>query len=451
MADPALLEAELAAADIAADPDTWALAAYRVAMAKSELASNRDDLADSLKLLEKAGRILTAERAPQEHGRIQTALGNCYRAAGRADLAGEAFNRAANLLAGRAGVAEQAAALVNVGLARAEAGDGSESLTALDEAVDLLTNDDGGENGYEHGDEAARTLGAALLNRAQAHQSLASDMHLEAAVADYRAAVNALPLESPQSAMASHGLATALLEQDRRRNRPGASSVGETPPLVDQAIAALNQSLAVFTLNGFPFQHAIVRHSLAVALQRRGEQARAESESEFEYEFARAAHHGGLALSIFDPRLHQTQWSTANQTITEIEAVLAPRSRSAAIVDLLAGVDEDERTLLFRERLVPMTEWPEVRSAADLNQMAVALTELDTDTYQVVVQSMISVLMELPDRLLELACRSFVAANHHADTGGYDRALDDAINARLFGPQRVRVRDLLEANGWQRP
>ncbi len=435
MVDSASLEGDLAAIDLAADPDGWALTAYRLAVARSELASNRHDLVGSVDLLEKAARILTAERAPLEHGRIQTALGNCRRAAGRSDLAAEAFDQAAELLTGRTGEAEQAAALVNVGLARAEIGDGAGSLAALDQAISLLADVDG--------EEAARMRGAALLNRAQAHQSLGSDSDLEAARDDYRSAVATLPPESPQSGMAHHGLGTALLEQARR-------SAGSSA-LVDQALGAFDQSLAVFTANSFPFQHAIVRHSLAVAHRHRSQTVDSEPEPAL-LDLARAAHHSELAGQMFDPRLHPGQWRAANRTVTEIEAALAPRSRTRAVVDLLAATDDDERRAILRDRLVPMVDWPEVRVTADLAGLAAALTELSVDSYRLVAESVIAVLMELPDRILETACRSLVAANAaSAHPDGYNKALDDAIQARLFGPQRVRVRDLLEAAGWERP
>ena len=68
------------------------------------------------------------------------------------------------------------------------------------------------------------------------------------------------------------------------------------------------------------------------------------------------------------------------------------------------------------------------------------------------LRSVIGVLMELPDRLLETACETICHVHQeHDSTAALDEALDAVVTDRVFGPQRVRVRDLLEANGWVRP
>jgi hypothetical protein len=38
-----------------------------------------------------------------------------------------------------------------------------------------------------------------------------------------------------------------------------------------------------------------------------------------------------------------------------------------------------------------------------------------------------------------------------SDQAAYDRALDEVVHDLLHGPQRVRVRDILEGHGWVRP
>ncbi len=448
------LEASLAAIDPAADPDGWAVAAYRLGLARSELVTNREELADVAALLEKVGRVLTPDRAPLEHSRILTAVGNCQRVSGRPDLAAASFERAVELLAGRSDPVEHGAALVNLGLARTEADQGQTALDALGQAIDVLdrSRDRSGGTDEEH----RRTLGAAQLNRAQAFQALGGDGHLIAAVDGYRAAIDVLNPESPQSGMAYHGLATALLEQARRRDEPEAVAQA-----IASSITAINQALSVFTYEGFPFQHAIARHSLAVAHQFRaslhagGELSPDDAlgdGGERNRDLALAIHHSELALGVFDPRLHSGQWRTVKATLDEITAAVAPRTAAEAVMALLADVEEHQRTALLRDRLVRFANWPDAAVTAGLQRFTTAMAALEPERYRAVAQSLISVLMELPDHVLAVAARCVVEANREAaDENAANRALDDAIQARLFGPQRVRVRDLLEAEGWKRP
>lgn len=62
------------------------------------------------------------------------------------------------------------------------------------------------------------------------------------------------------------------------------------------------------------------------------------------------------------------------------------------------------------------------------------------------------VLMELPDALLADALSALVAS--HLEQSGRERLnnlVDNVVQEVLHGPQRVRVRDILEHFGWQRP
>ena len=135
------LEADLAAVRLAEAPDDWALAAYRLAVARSEAATQPEDGAEALALLDKASRILTADRAPVEHARILTAAANCHRAGGRTEQARQLFVRAAELLETRAGPGERAGALINVGLSHCEAGQPRLGIEALDRAIELTATE----------------------------------------------------------------------------------------------------------------------------------------------------------------------------------------------------------------------------------------------------------------------------------------------------------------------
>jgi len=485
------LEAELARIRVGRDPDGWALAAYRVAVARSEAADG--DLSGALDLLDRAGRILTEARSPVEHARICTAAGHCHRRLGRPEKAAPLFERAAGLVRDRTPAEEQAAALVNLGLALTETGRPNEAVEPLGRALDLLAGADG--------DEAGRVRVAALINRAQALQAQGGDDELERAVADYRAAAVAGSPDAPQRGMALHGLGSAILEQIRRnaadggRARPGNSveeeedeatggpqgrRMGEAIDTfepaerrdststaedrrIGEAIDAFEQALGVLTEAAFPFQHAIARHSLAVAFERRAGPSDA----------ARALAGAEAAMSIFDLRLHRPQWAAAADTLARLEQKLeeadGPGTRSDRFARLLAAVPPDERTGLLRDRLARLATAPEIRRRRDLDELAAALTRLDSQEheavdyeavgrecevvdYEAVMRSMIPVLMELPDPVLDSACASLAAA--HRASGRvevFDGVLDRVIHDLLFGPQRVRVRDLLTAAGWVRP
>ena len=460
------LETELASVRLAEAPDDWALAAYRLAVARSETAGRPEDIEGALGLLDKAARILTADRAPVEHSRIITAAANCHRAAGRADRSLELFVRAADLIAPRAPAVEHAAALINLGLAHCEAGHPEPAIKALDRAVSLMTDgraqpsdtavrdqgsagepdqilgdwapdqeDGSGESGTD--DEAGRLLGAALINRAQARQTLGHDDDLRAALDDYRGAIAALPASSLQAGMAAHGLGAAVLELCRR---------GVSGWSVDDAVNAFEQSLSVLGHTSFPFHHAVARHSLALAFEMRSGPG----------DLARALNSTHASLSVFDPRLHAAHWRTAHATLARLEDALGEGDPSGGrlshVARLLAATDETEREQLLRDRLLRAASLPPMGMSAALEALVDSLAALDLDDYREVLRTLIGVLMELPDRLLEAACDVLCRVHRDHDSAEVlDETLDGVITDRLFGPQRVRVRDLLEANGWVRP
>ncbi|MDE0160688.1 MAG: tetratricopeptide repeat protein [Acidimicrobiaceae bacterium] len=478
------LNAALAAVSIADAPDEWALAAYRLAVARSEAAGLPEDIDLALGLLDKAARILTADRAPVEHGRVVTAAANCHRAAGQADRALELFERAADLIAPRAPAAEHAAALINLGLAHCEAGHPEPAIEVLDRAVSLMTGGrkqpsdtdashpgaagdpgpvpdasatdsedssrdpgpvpDASATDSEDGsrdpgpvDEAGRLLGAALINRAQARQSLGRDEDVRAALGDYRSAMAALPTSSLQAGMAAHGSGAAALELCRR---------GVSGWSADDAVDAFEQSLSVLGHTSFPFHHAVARHSLALAFEMRGGLG----------DLARALNSAHASLAVFDPRLHAAHWRTAHATLARLEDALGEGDPSAGrlihVARLLAATDETEREQLLRDRLLRAASLPPMGMRTALEALIGSVAALDLDDYREVLRTLVGVLMELPEQLLEAACDVLCRVHRdHDSTAVLDVTLDAVISDRLFGPQRVRVRDLLEANGWVRP
>jgi tetratricopeptide (TPR) repeat protein len=415
--DPALdrLADELERIDARRDPDGWALAAYRYGVARSESATSAGDLTEAARLLQRAASILTTARAPVEHARVRTALGSCARLAGRPDEAVGQFEVALTLGRGRFEPDELAAAHANLGLALIESGRPDEAVGVLDAALVEPCAD---------GDDTRRIRGALHLNRAQAFQQLPD--RLDRAVADYRAAVDLLPAAGLQQGMALHGLATALL------------ATGD----VDGAVAALESAVAALTIGYFPMQHAIVRHSLAVAYERRAAQ----------HDLRRAVFHADVAVRTFDPRLHRSAWMTSSDALSRvcagvgISTSIGDRSRSFA--HLLAATDAVECRALLRDHLARLAALPDNGRRDDLRSLASAIASLDQPGP--VVSTLVSVLMELPDGVLDEACRALAEAG--ATSGShFDRIVDDAVHEVLFGPQRVRVRDLLASHGWVRP
>ena len=434
------LEADLSTVSLAGSPDEWALAAYRLAVAKAEAAGRPDDIDHALALLDKAARILTLERAPLEHGRILIAVANCHRARGRTRDALEQFARAAETLAQRAPKREYAGALINVGLAQCEAGQPSDGVDTLNRAIDqiLATQDhpdDETSDELEHG-ELGRLLGAALINRAQARQALGQDADLESALDDYEAAVGALSPTSLQAGMANHGLGTTMLELCRR---------GSDVCSPHDAVGAFEQSLGVLGHTSFPFHHAVAKHSLALAYETRSSPD----------DLARALNSAYTAIAIFDPRLHASHWHTAHATVTRLQAKLNDGNQDSGlghVARLLANTTDAERDQLLRDRLLRAASMPPLGMTADLRALISSFAELDLEAYRRVLRSLIGVLMELPDHLLAAACEALCREHQaHESAEALNLAVDEVITERLFGPQRVRVRDLLEASGWERP
>lgn len=438
--DLAPLEEEMRERQQAGDRDGWALAAYRLGVARSELAANTADLEAAADLLTSASRVLTADRAPIEHGRILTATAQCRRATGAHAAALELFERACALARTGAPTNEVAAALINVGLARCDVGNPAAALAPLTEAIGSLADDD-------------RLLSSAHLNRAQAHQAIGGESALDAALADYDSALALAPAASPQEGLAAHGLGAAHLELHQRRGADADARAGPAPSShVGLAIDAFNRALGIFTLGSFPFQHAVAKHSLSVAYARRKASG----------DVGRALLAAEAATAVFDPRLHSTQWRASAEALARYEAEfdrqLASGASSGAperhdrVVAALLRVDAAERTSHLRERMARCAAGPDVRLTAELRALVAAFARLRPEEVRELLESFIGVLMELPDQVLEAACAQLAGASVNGpEAATFSRTVDEVIHDKLFGPQRVRVRDLLAAHGWVRP
>ena len=375
------LSARLADADIAVDPDGWALAAYRLAVARSELATDRSELETCIDILDKAARILTVDRAPLEHGRIMTAAGNCYRSAGRPDLAVPPLRRQPT----RSAAGRNRWRRRQRGPTWAWPGPRQEirpgrSMPSTGGSTCSSVRSPAAAGPTRPGGHSARRWSTGP----RPGQAAATDEALASALADYDTAIATLGAESPQTGLAWHGRASVLLEQATRLPTGGHAD------LVTDAITAIEHALAVFSANAFPFQHAIARHSMAVAPSppriRRGSGPRRPQR--------RIGHRGVRSPSASGPMADRERHPVRSG------GTAGPRSRIGAVVDLLVAVDEAERVQILRDRLTRLSGAPDVRVAADLERLCGALTTVDGDGYRSVVESLISVLMELPDRIL---------------------------------------------------
>lgn len=432
----AALAARFEAIDRVADADEWATAAYRLGMATAEQPTAHPEAAlrSALELYRQAAEVFTAQRAPVEHARVLNAAGSAHRMLGDISTAAKLFREALSLMADRSAESEEASVWNNLGLVLSEGGRLDDSIAAFSRSLDLIDGDT---------DEDIRTQLATQHNLGQAHMARGGLDGLTTAVEVLRdASATARSTESTMhTGLIDHSLGVAL-KALATLDSPAADEH------IDDAIQAFERSLTIFTSVGFPMHHAIAKHNLGHALAERPD---LESKQ-------RALAYYEDALNLFDPRIHQAHWSEAFQNAEKIEAqlsTLAPGStRSDHIASLAGGMGDDERLMFLRQRLVQLDRVPEEHRQERLTAFAYAVINQPPASFVATLQTTIAVLMELPDSLLESALRAQLRA--HAmldphDQRAADFVLDEAINAKLFGPQRIRVRDLLEEIGWDRP
>ncbi|MHB1089513.1 MAG: tetratricopeptide repeat protein [Ilumatobacteraceae bacterium] len=422
------------AIDPVAQSDEWALSAFRLGVAASEVAVRPDDVRAPMELLQKAAMILDEHRAPLEHARILTALAACQRAVGDSHGAIEHFRRALGLMHGRVSPVEEGTAHSNLGQALTELGRADLAIEHLDRAVALIGQEPSAAleqiDTDVLNDEARRVLLAALINRGSALQGLGSGEDLAKAMDDYRFVIDATnPEEAPlQAGMAHHALGTVQ------------KALGD----LDAALSSFERSNQILTPTTFPMQHAIGRFNTAITAEARGTLA----------DLRRAYREVGVALGIFDQRLHRAQWESAfdvrQRIVAELLRLAPEMSLSDHEVMALVEVDPVKRASLVRDFMRRIDRLPRQQRADEL------LNFFDSacrhDRYGDVINVMMPILMELPDALLADALSALVASHlEQSDRDRLDALVDDVVQEVLHGPQRVRVRDVLEHFGWNRP
>lgn len=435
------LDARLRSISPGRNPDAWALAAYRLAVALGEDGSpNRpQSLSRALDLLTRAALMFDCIRAPLEHGRVMNATGATWRAIGDLRRAEAAFGVAAALLAERSSDRELGSVLSNLGLARLESGDVAAALTTFDQALIVLRR----AGGDRPTSEDFRALASAALNRGQAllvlpepqrsgsDDATPSDTFLAGAVAaiDEGLAVTSSNDAPVQFGMLHHTLGLIHMRADD----------------LPRAVQSFGSALSVFTRPTFPFQHAIASFNRGRAFER-------------SVDFRRALVDYESAAQLFDPRMHRDQWHEAATRLADVERRLvadAPGTvRADHVAGLLVAVDAAERTSLLRERVGRLlTRAPEVRRG-ELRQLAEAGLRLGRVPCDTLLRATIEVFMELPDEILQsglLAQLDAHATLPPVERADADRRFDTAIQELVMGPQRVRMRDVLYEAGWERP
>ncbi len=426
----------LDALDRVGDPIAWATAAYKLGMATAEQPSAQTEVAQrrALELYQQAGDVLSAQRAPVEHARIVNAAGSAHRLLGDLPTAGRLFERSLELLAGRGAHAEEASVLNNLGLVLAERGRVAEAIEVFDRSLASLDGDT---------DDIVRTRLATMHNLGQAHMGRGS-------LEGFAASVDVLEQASEAARGVDVSLHTGLIDHSLGVARKALTTldVASRDQHLKAAIDAFERSLVVFTSVGFPMQHAIAKHNLGHALANR-----TDLES-----MRRALACYEDALNMFDPRLHQAHWQEAYKNAEALETRLleiAPdASRADHIASLAGSMSDEERMTFIRHRLLQIEPLPEEHRQERLAAFSLAVITQPSSLFVATLRTMISVLMELPESLLDSALRSQLRA--HAmldplDRRAADLVLDEVIQSLLFGPQRIRVRDMLEDFGWERP
>ncbi len=442
------LEAQLKATPRATRPYEHATVAYRLglAYAESPVGNRAEYLRKALACFDVAAGVYDPRFDPVEHARVLNAAGASHRALGDRRKAAELFQKAADLFDGRERNDERAASLNNVGLARSELGELGAAVTAFDEAAALFdTSTADGRRGFI----------ATLLNRGQAHASAGTEEGIEAALVDYEEAQGELDAdEAPYHfAVVHHSIGSAC-------SALAALRPDERPRLLEEAAGAFQESLTVFTRTGFPYQHALAKHNLGLALAAKADLAAEEDGGGGRarlQNLRRALANFEDAIGMLDTRLHADAWKQAYASLSraeeQLETLAAGNSRAEHFAALVASASEDERSALMRERVLRLLAQPDARRRSLLQELAMASLKVGARG-QLLMEAELKVLMELPPETLDVALRARYDAHRSLPEDQQetaDRMLDAAIGGALQGPQRIMTRDFLYSIGWERP
>lgn len=430
------LERQLAATPRANRPHEHAVLAYRLGLAYAESPAGNpvENLRRALAYYDVAAAIFDPRFEPVQHARVLNAAGAAHRGLNARPKAADLFEKAVALFGEGGSDNERAAAYNNLGLCRTEMGQAGAGVEAFNAAIKLFDS---------YTDEGKRGIMSTLHNRGQAHTSLGTEEGLEAALADFEEARGMIdPEENPlHYGMVEHsvGVTCSALA---KVNAEGRSS------FLKEAIRAFDNSLQVFTRTAFPYYFALVKHNLGLAHESLGGTAN----------LRRALASFEDALAVFDTRLHADAWKQAYASLERVEKQLnagGSKSRIDHWAALLAVASLEERTVLVRERMFRLLAQPEPRRTTTVAEVARAVGLLGFDEGRKVYESIMKLVIELPQETQSVSLRAIIAGHASIEDPEQredaDRALDQAIGDALGGPQRVAVRDFLEGEGWERP
>ena len=425
------LRAKLAEFPETTHPEEHATIQFNLGLALAEaLAGDRQaNLRQAIEAYAAALSVFDEHRYPLFRGRVLTALGACERDLGLKQVARDRFVEATQVLEATESVAENGAAFNNLGLSETDLGDFPAAVRAFDRAVDAFS-----------GETYTRQRSAALVNRGLAKSSHGSAEMIQSAIGDYRAALELVDHQSAPYvfALANHSLGVALL-----------SAPGDRTTLLADAIRALDSALSVFTRTAYPFQHALTKNNLAVAYEEIGP----EDPSSQRRSLARLEE----VLMTLDPRVNTEQWKEANsnfhRVLQRLEALTGHSSRNRHFVELLAALSSPERLDLLRFRLRSLLELPEPHRSQSLEQLDRNMIEHGGSSLDDLTVTWLEILMEQPHDHLETGLSARIAAQQsvsHELSVDSAHSLEAALG-QLEVIQRMRVRDLLDAMGHDRP
>jgi tetratricopeptide (TPR) repeat protein len=429
------LEAQLAATPRSLRPHQHAILAYRLGLAYAEhpVGPVEEGLRRALACYDTAAGIFDPRFDPVEHARVLNAAGAAQRALGDVKRAVVMFERAAGLLENHGRDDERAATLNNLGLARTELGASTDAVEVFTQAIDLFDRSTA---------EGRRGWVATLHNRGLAKAAAGDDPGLTGALADFELAVGELDAnEAPYHYGLVHH-STGVVLADLASIRPD-----DRQRLLDRAADEFAESLTIFVRSGFPYQHALAKYNLGVAVAGIG--------GIDNLRLALACFED--ALAALDTRLHQPQRAQAYARLVQVEEQLAERApqpgRAGHFAALVAATPDDDRVPLLRDRLLRLLDLPDPQRHAALVELALAGYQLGPERARLLIEAELGVLVELPNQWLEVALRARLEALSRLgeDAEGAARALDEAVGATLGVPQRMFVRDFLYSLGWERP
>ena len=429
------LEAQLASLSKTAEPYQYATISYRLGLAYAEHPTGplEESLRRALVSYDVAASLFDPRFDPVEHARVVNAAGAVHRSLGDVNHAADLFKRAATMLERHGREDERAAALNNLGLARAAQGRVPEAIEHFTAAVDLFDPST---------PEGLRGWGAALLNRGQARAALGTDESLRAALEDYDLALS--EIESSEASyhygLLHHSVGVATMALAALDPANAASLYGE-------AADSFGESLTVFNRTGFPFQHALAKYNLGYAVEKLDGVAN--------LRLALVCYED--ALAALDPRLHVAQRELAFTSLNRVEERLAgwapTPGRAHNFVSVVADAPPEDRVPLMRDRLLRYLALPDPTRHKALLELALAEYWLGPERARMLIEAELGVLVDLPNEFLQVSLEARLEALKQLgdEAEGAGRALDDAVGAQLGLPQRLFVRDFLYARGWERP